>query len=74
MWRLLTILIQFSTNEVARLQAQVKEIDDLRVDGNFVSENGEIPVGNEEICDLLNKVLLWSEIVQQRYVLLTHFC
>ncbi|KAI9048683.1 hypothetical protein LZ554_007514 [Drepanopeziza brunnea f. sp. 'monogermtubi'] len=57
---------KFSTNEVARLQAQLKEIDDLRVDGNFVSENGEIPVGNEEICDLLNKVLLWSEIVQQR--------
>ncbi|EKD13808.1 hypothetical protein MBM_08009 [Drepanopeziza brunnea f. sp. 'multigermtubi' MB_m1] len=57
---------KFSANEVARLQAQLKEIDDLRVDGNFVSENGEIPVGNEEICDLLNKVLLWSEIVQQR--------
>ncbi|CAL3967450.1 unnamed protein product [Diplocarpon coronariae] len=57
---------KFSTIEVETLQAQVKEIDELRVDGNFVTASGEIPAGNEETCELLNKCLLWSEIVLQR--------
>lgn len=57
---------KFSTTEVEKLQAQLKEIDALRVDGKFVTASGEVPVGNEETCELLNKCLLWSEIVLQR--------
>lgn len=66
MWRPLKVSMQFSTSEVAKLQAQVKEIDGLRVDGKFVSSSGEVLAGNEETCELLKKCLLWSEIVQQR--------
>lgn len=38
----------------------------MRVDGKFVTASGEVPAGNEETCELLNKCLLWSEIVLQR--------
>ncbi len=65
---------QFSTSEVEKLQAQLKEIDELRVDGKFVSVTGEVPVGNEETCELLDKCLLWSGIVLQRYVFLMDTC
>lgn len=57
---------KFSTTEVEKLQAQLKEIDAMRVDGKFVTASGEVPAGNEETCELLNKCLLWSEIVLQR--------
>jgi hypothetical protein len=42
------------------------EIDDQRVDGNFVSSKGEILAGNEEVKDLLQRCLLWSNIVLER--------
>lgn len=41
----------------------------MRVDGKFVTAGGDVPVGNEETCELLNKCLHWSEIVLQRYEL-----
>ncbi|RDL37822.1 uncharacterized protein BP5553_05255 [Venustampulla echinocandica] len=57
---------KFSSTEVARLQAQLKEIDAQRVDGKFVSANKEVPAGNEEICELLERCLVWSNIVLER--------
>jgi hypothetical protein len=57
---------KFSTTEVQRLQAQLKEIDAQRVDGKFVAANGEIPTGNDEVCELLRICLLWSDIVLER--------
>jgi hypothetical protein len=50
------------------LQAQAKEIDAQRVDGNFVTAAGEVPVGNDVVCALLNKCLMWSGTVIERYV------
>jgi len=57
---------KFSSTEVEKLRAQLKEIDAKRVNGNFVTETGEIPAGNEEVKELLNRCLLWSEIVLER--------
>jgi len=48
------------------LQAQLKEIDAQRVDGKFITANGEVAEGNEEVCDLLGRCLGWSEIVLAR--------
>jgi len=57
---------KFSEKEVKNFQAQVKEIDAERVDGHFVTPDGKIPTGNEEVSALLDKILAWSEIVLQR--------
>ncbi|TVY26666.1 UPF0662 protein [Lachnellula hyalina] len=57
---------KFSTKEVQHLQAQVKEIDSLRVDGKFVAASGEVPAGTEDVVNLLEKCLLWSDIVLTR--------
>ena len=59
---------QFSSTDVSKLQAQLKEIDAQRVDGKFVTASGEVPAGNEEVCDLLRRCLIWSEMVLSRSV------
>jgi hypothetical protein len=33
-----------------------------------VTAAGEVPAGNDEVCELLNKCLLWSGIVLERFV------
>ncbi len=60
---------QFSEKEVKNYQAQLKEIDAERVDGHFVTSEGQIPAGNEEVSLLLDKILAWSEIVLERWAL-----
>lgn len=57
---------KFSTSEVQKLQAQAKDIDAQRVDGNFATAAGEVPVGNDVVCALLNKCLMWSGTVLER--------
>lgn len=57
---------KFSTSEVQKLQAQLKQIDAQRVDGKFVLLSGEVPAGNEEVCELLRICLLWSDMVLER--------
>ncbi|KAK3352004.1 hypothetical protein B0H65DRAFT_142405 [Neurospora tetraspora] len=57
---------KFSTSEVQRLQAQVKEIDESRVDGNFVGPDGEVLRGSERVSHLVDVCLKWSEIVLER--------
>jgi hypothetical protein len=57
---------QFPTTEVQKLRAQLKEVDAQRVDGKFVSASGEVPGGNDEVCELLGRCLLWSEIILER--------
>ncbi|TVY65709.1 UPF0662 protein [Lachnellula suecica] len=56
----------FQPSEVKKLQAQIKELDAQRVNGKFVSASGDIPAGNEQVCELLEKCLLWSDIVLPR--------
>ncbi|KIM95159.1 hypothetical protein OIDMADRAFT_148832 [Oidiodendron maius Zn] len=57
---------KFSSSEVQKLQDQLKEVDAQKVNGNFVTESGEVPVGNQEVCDLLNRCLMWSNLVLSR--------
>lgn len=64
--KLLTKSFKFSSSEVQKLQAQLKEIDATRVDGKFVTASGEVPAGNQAVCDLLDRCLLWSNVVLTR--------
>lgn len=58
---------QFSTSEVLKLQAQLREIHDSRVDGNFVNSEGKVPNGNAKVSELLQRCLKWTDIVLDRY-------
>lgn len=49
-----------------KYKAQLQEIDEQRVDGNFVNSDGEVPAGNEEVSELLRRCLLWTDIVLER--------
>ncbi|KAK3365695.1 hypothetical protein B0T24DRAFT_396307 [Lasiosphaeria ovina] len=57
---------KFSTTEVQKLQAQLKEIEASRVDGKFVNSEGKVPSGSDELSDLLSRCLRWSDIVLER--------
>jgi hypothetical protein len=46
----------------------LKEIDAQRVNGHFVNTSGQIPTGDEEVSELLGRILMWAEIVLERYV------
>lgn len=59
---------QFSTSEVQKLQTQIREIDESRVDGNFVNSEGKVLNGNAKVSELLQRCLLWSDVVLDRYV------
>lgn len=51
-----------------KLQDQLKEIEAQKVNGKFVNQDGEVPAGNQEVCDLLNRCLMWSNLVLARSV------
>ena len=41
------------------------------MDGHFVSASGQTPAGDGEVSELLRRILMWAEIVLERYVELT---
>lgn len=49
-----------------KLKAQLQEIDADRVDGQFQTEDGKVIKGSDEISQLLERVLHWSDIVLDR--------
>ena len=49
-----------------KYKAQLKEIAEKRVNGNFVNAEGKVPAGNDEVSDLLSRCLLWADIVLER--------
>ncbi|KAI9729905.1 MAG: hypothetical protein M1818_008345 [Claussenomyces sp. TS43310] len=57
---------KFSATELINFQQQVREIDAQRVDGHFVNEQKEPLAGDAEITDLLQRILLWCDIVLER--------
>lgn len=63
---LLNTKSKFSTSEVEKLQAQLKEIDELRVDGKFLTAQGNVAAGSDEVSETLRRCLAWSEIVLER--------
>lgn len=58
---------QFSTADVQKLRAKLKEIDEQRVDGKFVTVDGKVCAGSDELSELLQRCLMWSDIVLERY-------
>ena len=60
--------MQFSPSEVKKLQTQLNEIDGLRDNGRFITEDGLLSPGSDEVSDLLDKCLLWARIVLERLV------
>lgn len=49
-----------------KLKAQLQEIDGQRVAGQFRAEDGSIVKGSEEVSELLERALTWSDIVLDR--------
>ena len=59
-------IAQFPKADVKKYQAQIKEIDAKRVDGNFVTADGTVIAGSDEVSALLDRCLKWSKIVLER--------
>ncbi|KAK4040304.1 hypothetical protein C8A01DRAFT_35727 [Parachaetomium inaequale] len=57
---------KFSTTEVQKLKSKLQEIDESRVDGKFLDEEGKELRGSEVVSVLLGRCLLWSDIVLER--------
>ena len=58
---------QFPESEVRSFQDQCKEIEASMVDGKFVMSDGSVPEGQDVVIDLLNRCLVWSDLVIERY-------
>jgi hypothetical protein len=54
---------------VTKLQNQLKEIDAKRVDGKFLTADGQVAAGSDEVSEHLERCLMWSEIVLERFVI-----
>lgn len=57
---------KFHAHEVEKLQAQLKEIDAQRQDGKFVTADGQVVKGSDQVSELLVRCLEWSQIVLER--------
>ncbi|KAL2262459.1 hypothetical protein VTK26DRAFT_1243 [Humicola hyalothermophila] len=57
---------KFSTTEIQKLQADLKEIEGSRVNGKFVDAEGRELRGSDLVSDLLTRCLAWSDIVLER--------
>ncbi|KAK7721884.1 hypothetical protein SLS64_000940 [Diaporthe eres] len=57
---------KFNTSEVKKLQAQLKEIDTQRQEGKFLTADGQVAKGSDVVSELLNRVLMWADIVLER--------
>ncbi|KOS22953.1 UPF0662 protein [Escovopsis weberi] len=57
---------KFSSNEVQNLQKQLFEVGEQRRDGRFVADDGSVPPGSQEINELYQRCLKWSDIVLER--------
>lgn len=57
---------KFNQHEVEKLKAQLQEIGAQRVDGKFQTEDGQAAKGSDEISELIDRVLDWSDIVLER--------
>ena len=61
-------MIQFPIAEVEGFRDQLKGIQGTMVDGKFLAEDGTAPAGQAIVVGLLDRCLLWSDIVLTRYV------
>ncbi|KAJ3463309.1 hypothetical protein MRS44_008095 [Fusarium solani] len=59
---------KFSSNEVKRLRNQILEIGENHNGGKFTAEDGSSVEGGEEVRELYNRCLRWSDLVLERQV------
>lgn len=59
-------IYQFPTGEVKSYMRQLQAIDDSRVDGKFIAEDGSCPEGQEVVQSLLDRVICWANAVLKR--------
>jgi hypothetical protein len=59
--------MQFSISEVKKLRNQLMEVGDKRQGGKFCSLDGSIPPGADEVNDLYERCLKWSDMVLERW-------
>ncbi|KAF7550161.1 hypothetical protein G7046_g8096 [Stylonectria norvegica] len=58
--------LHFSTTEVKRLRSEIVEIGEEYNGGKFTAADGSIVPGGEEMGDLYQRCLKWSDIVLER--------
>lgn len=57
---------KFSSTEVKKFKDQAEEIKAEQVNGHFATAVDEIPAGDEEVNELLQRSLAWADIVLER--------
>lgn len=58
--------LQFSVTEVQKLRKQLLDLGAKRVDGKFVDKDGSVPSGSDEVSELYERCLQWSDLVLER--------
>ncbi|KAF5018900.1 hypothetical protein F66182_9095 [Fusarium sp. NRRL 66182] len=57
---------KFSTSEVKKLRNQILDIGEKHNGGTFTSEGGTLEEGGEELRELYNRCVRWSDLVLER--------
>ncbi|KAL2134097.1 hypothetical protein VTI74DRAFT_984 [Chaetomium olivicolor] len=57
---------KFSMTEIQKFKNRLKDIEDSRVDGKFVDSEGRELRGSDVVSNLLERCLVWSDIVLER--------
>lgn len=52
--------------DIHKFQIQLKEIEDRKVDGNFVDADGNVLAGSEQVSSLLQRCQAYSQVVMDR--------
>jgi len=56
----------FSTSEMEKLRAQLLQVGEMRTNGNFCSPDGTAANGADEVLDLYERCVKWSDMVLER--------
>ncbi|ORY65525.1 uncharacterized protein BCR38DRAFT_514239 [Pseudomassariella vexata] len=56
----------FKPEDIHKFQAQLKEIDEKRVDGHFIDADGSVLAGSEQVCFLLDRCQNYTEVVLEK--------
>ncbi|KAI8946583.1 hypothetical protein F4801DRAFT_55005 [Xylaria longipes] len=57
---------KFSSKDIQKFEVQLKEIDEMRKDGNFVDEQGNVLQGSDKVTALLERCQLYTGVVLER--------
>ncbi|KAI0442433.1 hypothetical protein F4803DRAFT_375323 [Xylaria telfairii] len=57
---------KFSPKDIQKFEVQLKEIDEMRKDGSFVDDQGNILQGSDKITALLERCQLYTGVVRER--------